>query len=371
MAEANGAEYEWDGLRRRPTVSSAGGAGSVRRRKTVHPPLGMSHFPPPSPHADDDDEAAAELSDADSDLHPGFFGRITRRSRKRSDRHHPLSDETKPPVPLSRLHTTATAKTASSKYSSSSIDHDDDPREHVYGLPPALAGHRGPASEEETEYKGASTFSPPSSSAGPHIHFASDERPDSRGSSLAPPKPPPHAGPAAGAGGNRRQFSFQNVFARHRDGGATPTPPPIPADSSERPLSRGALSFVSRGRNNTGNSGAGSASASVYPGASDATEEERAGLVLGDSNRSGRTSRGSLGGGAYAEPDAYDDDDEIDEEGRGSYYGDLGSRWRGGGGVGGLSDDDDDQSRPGLGRAGRDDSPASFRGEGRGGRAFV
>ncbi|KAK3066311.1 hypothetical protein LTR53_017394, partial [Teratosphaeriaceae sp. CCFEE 6253] len=63
-----GEEFEWDGLRRRKTVSSMGrsASGSLARRKTVHPPLGMSHFPEP-------DDA---VSEPDSEVHPGFFGRI-------------------------------------------------------------------------------------------------------------------------------------------------------------------------------------------------------------------------------------------------------------------------------------------------------
>ena len=52
-------EVEWDGLRRRRTVSTVH-SGSVRRTKTLHPPLGMSHFPD-------------DVSEPDSELHPGFF----------------------------------------------------------------------------------------------------------------------------------------------------------------------------------------------------------------------------------------------------------------------------------------------------------
>jgi hypothetical protein len=39
-----GETVEWDGLRRRKTISTAH-TTSVRRTKTIHPPLGMSHFP--------------------------------------------------------------------------------------------------------------------------------------------------------------------------------------------------------------------------------------------------------------------------------------------------------------------------------------
>src|SRR4051794_351221 len=37
-------EVEWDGLRRRKTMVATGHHG-LRRQKTLHPPLGMTHFP--------------------------------------------------------------------------------------------------------------------------------------------------------------------------------------------------------------------------------------------------------------------------------------------------------------------------------------
>ena len=62
--------------------------------------------------------------------------------------------------------------------------------------------------------------------------------------------------------GAKRTFSFQNVFHRkHSD-----------TTDDNRPTSRGALSFIS-----------GSSRDHSYPGTSGATEEERAGLVHGES----------------------------------------------------------------------------------------
>lgn len=222
-------EYEWDGLRRRKTVSSGG--GSISRRRTIHPPLGMSHFPD-------------EISEPDSEVHPGFFGRIGRKT------HTPIGSQSKrrsghSPVPLSNVSPTKGSTDLS--------------QEHVYGLPSGLRKHE--EHEDDTSYKGAA------SSDGPHIHFVGDAAADARdrgssiGSSLAPPRPPPHAH------GNRRQFSFQNVFHRRRDGEERE------GEDADRPISRGALSFASKSSNRE------------YPTGDQTTEEERLGLVHGDSSK--------------------------------------------------------------------------------------
>ncbi|KXT14272.1 hypothetical protein AC579_1272 [Pseudocercospora musae] len=213
---------EWDGLRRRTTVSTAG--GSVRRTKTIHPPLGMSHMP-------DSDQ----VSEPDSEVHPGFFGRIGRNFTQRRQRGHS-------PVPLD------------------SVQADNsDAKAHVYGLPEGLRRHENEYSD--TAYKSHVA----SASGSQHIHWAGGERDraDSQNSSLAPPRPPPH-----GAGGTRRQFSFQNVtnvFSRNKSDAGS-------ADGS-RSISRGALSFASR------------RSSKEYPTGNNTTEEERLGLVHGDSHK--------------------------------------------------------------------------------------
>jgi len=241
-----GEEFEWDGLRRRKTVSSLGrsAAGSVVRRKTVHPPLGMSHFP--------EDDA---ISEPDSEVHPGFFGRIGRKSQRSLGAGHKRAGSGRSPVPLGSVSPVKTTVTGP--------DGSMDVRpEHVYGLPPGLSKHDG--REDDTSYKGPGSASEPQA----HIRFVSDaqdsrERASSRGSSLAPPQPPPHARPAHAGG--RRTFSFQNPFHRrsHTD-----------ADADDRPTSRGALSFTSRGSN----------AAREYPTGNQTTEEERLGLVQGDSS---------------------------------------------------------------------------------------
>ena len=253
-------EYEWDGLRRRKTVSTAHSrSGSLKRSKTVHPPLGMSHFPLA--------ENYDGVSEADSEVHPGFFGRIGRKS------HTTFGSQAKrraghSPVPLGTV------------TSPNKLDPELGQDVHTFGLPPSL--HKpSPTSDqrEDTSYQGAGgdmTPVPPTSPGHQHIHFAGDvhdsqrDRVSSRGSSLAPPRPPPHTVVSSGSGGAKRQFSFQNVFHRKR------------SDSGEeRPTSRGALSFMSGHSGHGPPSGGGS-----YPGTSGngATEEERLGLVHGDSN---------------------------------------------------------------------------------------
>jgi hypothetical protein len=210
---------EWDGLRRRLTVSTA--AGSIRRSNTVHPPLGMTHVP------DENDND----SEPDEEMHPGFFGRLGRRmTRKRSDHDH-------------------------------DHDHDHDPMP----MPMASVNVHPKGSENVTTYGDDDTsYHPP---APDHLRWAgSSTEPDrvpsavpSTSDSLAP-RPPPHIRSGSNTGSEaKRQFSFHNVFTRSRPG---------TSDEDNRPMSRGALSFAS-----------GSRKANVI------TEEERLGLVHGDSSK--------------------------------------------------------------------------------------
>ncbi|KAK3720064.1 hypothetical protein LTR37_003887 [Vermiconidia calcicola] len=196
---------EWDGLRRRRTTSTAR-SRSVKRGKSLHPPLGMSRFPNP-----DDDN----VSEPDSEVHPGFFGRIGRKSHTTFGSLARRRDKGHSPVPLESVHGKTDLEAGGGGQ-----------ERHTFGLPLGLQRSPESIDEEDTAYKGPQ----------PHIHFAEGdrERTSSHGSSLAPPgppKPPPHA---AGSG-NKRQFSFQNVFHRKR------------SDGAERPTtSRSALSFTDR-----------------------------------------------------------------------------------------------------------------------------
>jgi len=215
-------QVEWDGLRRRKTVLEPG-QSPLQRRKTVHPPLGMSQFP---------HETESVMSD-DDDIHPGFFTRL--RSRGRSGTHQSV-----PPVPLEGLHF---PKDSDGPPSSAGNLH---PHSHVYGLPPGLQRDM----QQDTSYKPHE----------PAIQWAAEVEDDKSKpkDSLAPPKPPPHTA--------KRQFSFQNVFHRNRAESAGE------GSGSGRPMSRGALSFSSK-----------RSSKDHTPQTDGTTEEERLGLVKGDS----------------------------------------------------------------------------------------
>ncbi|KAK5115562.1 hypothetical protein LTR62_001221 [Meristemomyces frigidus] len=341
-----GDEFEWDGLRRRKTVSSAGrsATGSLSRRKTVHPPLGMSRFP------DDHDDT---ISEPDSEVHPGFFGRIGRIGHHDSVTNNRRSRTGRSPVPLGSV-------TPAHKMEMGAAEGppQQEGGEHVYGLPSGLrkvASVDGAA--EDTAYKGASA----SATETPHIRFAGATDQDTRDrafshtSSLAPPQPPPHARPAASgaSGAGKRQFSFQNPFQRKSV---------APIDDDDRPTSRGALSFSSRASARGGHE---------YPTGSATTEEERAGLVRGDS------SLAVLPG--YSE---VPEDEEESGVGRrrsdewqpesggflGGAEGDLGGR-RGGGDLYGDFDGDEELGEPLRSPVTRDEYGG--RGSGRSGGAFV
>jgi hypothetical protein len=200
---------EFDGLRRRRTVLDPNHPerSATVVRKTLHPPLGMSHFP------DSDTE--------EDDYHRGFFERL--RSRGKS-----TSSARTPAVNLSNISRTPTDGTEDSSLEKGS-----------YAYKQAL--------DADTAYKHHE----------PAIHFADEpphqhqpqDRQTSR-DSLAPPRPPPHTA--------KRQFSFQNVFFRHRSDstGEASEPPKRPSGWNSRKSSRHS------------------------PGG---TEEERLGLVKGDS----------------------------------------------------------------------------------------
>lgn len=198
-------QVEFDGLRRRKTVISLDHperSGTIVRRKTVHPPLGMSHFP------QEDD------SDDDTSYHPGFFQRLRSRGKSTSSSHNPSVGLTT--LPASSTH--------------GSLDGAEDKTSYANAM------------QTDTAYKPHE----------PTIHFGELPHPDQQDrqpstDSLQPPKPPPHTA--------KRQFSFQNVFGRNRaeSGGET---------SIKRPMSKGSRKSSRDGK---------------------ATEEERLGLVKGDS----------------------------------------------------------------------------------------
>lgn len=229
---------EWDGLRRRKTFLDVPGQ-TLQRRKTSHPPLGMAYFP-------EDDEIQSSSHDHDDEEQPkydgGFMNSLKRRAQS-SLLHGPKSnlgagtpDARSPmyPVPLTEI-TAPPYKGANHSPYAPQVDGSGD-TSHVFGLPPGLE------SPQDTPHDAAHRLAPPS-------HHPSH--------GALVPTPPPHAA--------KRQFSFQNVFHR-RKSDARPQ-----SSRSIRPSSRGGFSSNSDTRGLTNKS---------------ATEEERLGLVKGDSTPS-------------------------------------------------------------------------------------
>ncbi len=227
---------EWDGLRRRKT--SRAQPGSLRRSKTLHPPLGMTHFPDET----ENDERRSNYGERTDN--GSFLGSFRRRAQSIIQR--------KPPGTAgSEYPNTATMTGTSYKEDGTITTSEPMEMSHVYGLPPGLQsdGVDGP---------GGSGWA----STGQHgqplawADSVGQERGKSRGS-LAP-EPPPHTA--------KRQFSFHNVFHR-------PKNESVDSTHSHRPTSRLGLGSRHSSKDLT------------LPGmkSKNATEEERLGLVKGDS----------------------------------------------------------------------------------------
>ena len=251
---------EWDGLRRRKTIIGGPGA-SLHRRKTLHPPLGLTHFP------DTDDESSRPATGDDED-HTGFRGSFLhsfRRSKGQS-RLSPRHDThiTDPRTPDGQ-------RLASPGY------------EEEISVPPYRG--TGLGTHVDTEYEHhqpdgsmelTHVYGPPSGLQQPTLDGAQSRESDS-------PEVPAHGRPLMWASSvedhvrpksstvlnappsARRQFSFQNVFHRNHK-------PESPSDSGSHPPPHGGLG-----------SRQGSKEQSI-PGLKSATEEERLGLVKGDSS---------------------------------------------------------------------------------------
>ncbi|KAK6852945.1 magnesium transporter NIPA-domain-containing protein [Apiospora arundinis] len=292
-----GPEYEWDGLRRRRTTINS----QMSRRtvspspftpqqarepfpappRTPHLPLGMSYMPTAEEMEEEERRRQASPS-----LLSSIAGTIRGRGRSIILPGHPdfraespSKKNTQSPMHPVQLTDIALPNHKlggeASPYAST--------REHVYGLPDNLRTQR-------TEYGGASAALARSaasiasaSSTGQRIHFGEDD-----GTSLAPPTPPPHRDSQSA----RRQFSFQNVFRRHQaDGGLQETPRSPPSHGHhQKPPSRSGMG--SRGYS--------------QPQVKNATEEERLGLVKGDSN--------SMPALPRFDSELYEEDDEDDTD---------------------------------------------------------
>lgn len=261
---------EWDGLRRRrttvgtPSVRSRGGSTpfppfeGTMQPPTPHPPLGMSRFPDPEDESDQDEErpntGVSLFTRAKSIM-------ITSHQRKSIGGQHDVQSPMHP-VPLTEI--------SLPSYRSQTDGSTYDPSSH-YNLP----------SDQKTAYEGA---------ASRHITIPAD--PVSRrqtSSSSTPsflqpgPTPPPHSA--------RRQFSFQNILRRDRGPSQTSQESALqqtePQSQSRAPMLRKGMRRLSHNAPTKG-----------------ATEEERLGLVKGDT-QTGRV--------PHLLPDYVEDDSEEED----------------------------------------------------------
>lgn len=237
-------QVEWDGLRRRKTTL-VGPQGSLRGQKTVHPPLGMAQFPDEEEDQESRPRSTDVIGSGGAAFNGGYMDSFRRgaSSRFKARKGKSLSTGTPGLTELTMPSNISVEPATAQVLGAMEMD-------HVYGLPPSLRG-AGDAEDVDTEYHGKHN--------GKHIVLAEEIRPvPSRGSSLAP-TPPPHA---------KRQFSFSNVFNRHKHDA------PSSSDMTHehhRPLSRLGLGSRQSSKEQT------------IPGLKTATEEERLGLVRGDS----------------------------------------------------------------------------------------
>ncbi|RFU30541.1 hypothetical protein B7463_g5777, partial [Scytalidium lignicola] len=239
-------QIEWDGLRRRRTT--IGTRSSIRSRgnssvypfseytantPTPHPPLGMSRFPTDA-DSDHDVESRPGTASFFGSIRGIIPGRLSAASGIMPSIQSPMH-----PVPLTEI---AIPGFKQEEYGGN--------RHHTFGVPTDFR-------EQKTEYLGAGGER--------HIHYPDEiasQRSPSRNSTLhPPPTPPPHT--------TKRTFSFQNILRRNSP------QPPEPQDDGSPNHKKG---LGSRKSSNTATAQRG------------ATEEERLGLVKGDT-RTGREPR--------------------------------------------------------------------------------
>lgn len=204
---------EWDGLRRRKTVIGAGPTtSSIARRKTIHPPLGMTHFP---------EEDSNEREHRDS---RPFISNVRER-----------------------------AQTLIGK------------PKHTDSAPPDMGGQSPihPVALTDIRFKGMDADSPalpyaPGSFEEAQEHIYGHRVAPSPRSKPLPASPVPSEGLKPGTS-SKRQFSFSNFMRHSKQSG----------HSSDHAAARPGTASSHAERKATKN----------------ATEEERLGLVIGDSSR--------------------------------------------------------------------------------------
>jgi hypothetical protein len=245
---------EWDGLRRRKTIIGNAEFGGPVRRKTIHPPLGMSHFP---------EQAQNEESEREAQENHSFFEGLRGRAQSVLHPHQQRNTTSDYGDPRSPIHPMALteinvqgskAETPILPYGPGSFE---EAQEHIYGLPPGLQGGRNQSG----------THSPRSKPLPKHPQDQSPAIGSPKKDSLAPERPEHSA---------RRQFSFTNVFHRNSKTPERPnsSDPNYTSTAAYRPTSRAGI----------GSRSASSTSHEQKRAMKTATEEERLGLVKGDSH---------------------------------------------------------------------------------------
>lgn len=241
-------QIEWDGLRRRKTTLS-GGHG-IERGKTSHPPLGMAHFP------DEEDESHWPHPN-DTDVHGGFHGGLMQSIRRRAQSTFSRGQASNPatrsngelipptiiPLPAYKGGNQSPATPPPSSHGAETG--------HVFGLPQSLHQNSG---GRPTDTRYLAQYEP---NATPSFPTQNPELGDSNHGGTLRPTPSPRTA--------KRQFSFQNVFHRNR------------ADTAESSVSQCPASRLGLGSHH------GSSHRKSSSIAKAATEEERLGLVEGDS----------------------------------------------------------------------------------------
>jgi hypothetical protein len=275
-------QIEWDGLRRRRTTigtQRSGRSGNItpfpRFEGTpvpgtpghqAHPPLGMSHFP--TEYDDGHDEERPHAGGFGS----SFLGSLRNRTKST---HSP--GEHGAPVAQSPMHPVALTEINIPAYQYDGGDNShyyDDDRPHNLGLPASL--------QHNTTYEGA---------GGRHITIVDDHDPRSasRSSHLtAAPTPPPHS--------TRRQFSFQNVFRK-----------PLSTSNESQGSQHEIKETIHQSRSPIIRKGLAQRKASGGRAGKDATEEERLGLVKGDTRASNEPTD-------YEEEEEEEYEDDFDAE---------------------------------------------------------
>jgi len=277
---------EWDGLRRRRTTygSRTGPPRTPGENSQPfpsfepistpqqHPPLGMSRMPDPDSDSDGDEERPR--TGASSSFLGSFRERarsVVDRSRRNTAAGGHATQSPMPPVPLTEISVGGSKRPDMFTTPYFGPDHARTASPERFGIP---------SPHQKTEYEGAGGER--------HVRIFEEERTGSRGSlhrETGGPTPPPHSA--------RRQFSFQNVFRKGQN--QAPQSPLHPTQEGESSTAQGRVPVLRKT--------IGSRKLSHTHAGKGATEEERLGLVKGDTQTGKEPTQ--------VEPDE-DEDDEYE-----------------------------------------------------------